>query len=68
MFKSTKLHWIWTDHAEKVSKELGITRKAGDTVMERNNDGEYVKRQTVPLSWVEKGYVVEATEEQIELW
>lgn len=69
MFKSTKTHWEWTAVAEAEAKRLNVeSRKAGQTLMQRDMSGAWVKRLTVPQSWVNKGYVQEAAAEQINLF
>ncbi|SFF22780.1 hypothetical protein SAMN04487969_11945 [Paenibacillus algorifonticola] len=67
MNKSTVTYWMWTELAERLSAERGIHRKSGDTVME-SHEGRLVRRLTVPRSWVDKGYVVEAPVEQPTLF
>ena len=51
MFKTAKTHWVWT----ALTESLHPDRKEGQPVYEH-----YIK--TVPLSWVEKGYVQEGKE------
>lgn len=69
MFSSTETHWQWTAVAEaKWDKHHIEPRRAGQSLMIRDNSGEWVKRQTVPRSWVDKGYVQEADGEQLELF
>ncbi|CAM4099340.1 hypothetical protein L1N85_10790 [Paenibacillus alkaliterrae] len=68
MFKSTKIHWQWTAHTEQTWQRHNIEpRKAGQMLTELDERGYRVKRLTVPRSWVEKGLVQEAEEEQIDL-
>ena len=69
MFKSTKTHWQWTSIAEQKWQKHNIeSRREGEMLTVLDHKGYRVKRDTVPLSWVEKGYVREAEGEQIELF
>lgn len=69
MFKSTKTHWLWTAVAEAKWKQHNIEpRRSGQMLMERDTTGTWVKRITVPQSWVDKGYVQEAAVEQTTLF
>jgi hypothetical protein len=68
MHKSTKTHWEWTELAARLSAQTDNKRREGETLMERDRSGAWVKRVTVPQSWVNQGYVVEASAEQIDLF
>ncbi|MGO4182256.1 hypothetical protein AB4Z17_13820 [Paenibacillus sp. TAF43_2] len=68
MFRITTTHWKWTAVAEAKWQQHNVNpRRADQILMERDRDGEWVNRKTVPLSWVEKVYVQEAEVEQINL-
>lgn len=68
MFKSTQTHWQWTAVAEQTWKKHNIeSRREGEMLTQLDGRGYRVKRITVPLSWVKKGYVQEAEGEQIDL-
>lgn len=68
MFKSTATHWQWTAHAEKTWNRHHVEpRKEGEMITHLDDRGYRVKRVTVPLSWVQKGYVQEADGEQLDL-
>jgi hypothetical protein len=56
VFKTTETQWLWTSLSETMHPD----RKAGEPVYEHY-------RNTVPLSWYEKGYVKE-DEGQIDLF
>lgn len=49
MFKSAKTHWVWTP----LSESLHPDRRAGKQVYDHY-------KSTVPRSWYDKGYVVDA--------
>ena len=51
MFKAAKTEWVWTELTESLHPD----RKAGEPVYDHY-------RKTVHRSWVEKGYVVDASE------
>lgn len=51
MFATAKTHWVWT----KLTESIHPSRIAGDPVYQHY-------RNKVYRSWVDKGYVVDASE------
>ncbi|RXZ84450.1 hypothetical protein EBB07_00035 [Paenibacillaceae bacterium] len=66
--KYTMTRWLWTDKAELAAKGTNMRRPAGTPVMERSSSGQWVKREAVPVNWIEMGYVKEEEAEQLSIF